>query len=371
MKTILFIIQKEFIQIFRNRTMLPVIFVLPIIQLLVLVHAATFEIKNIDLIVMDSDKSQFSRGLVAKLEGSPFFNIIGQTHAPSDIKNAIDDNSADGALVIPSGFEKDLMNEKTATLQIRLNAIDGMVAGLANSYMVAIIRDYNMGEIVPEILQQGAVQNTIKIDESYWYNPELEYKSYMLPGILVLLVTLIGMFLSSMNLVREKELGTIEQINVTPIRKFQFITGKLVPFLIIALFELCFGLTVGYFLFHIPMVGNLWLIFCSATIYLILVLGLGLLLSTFSSTQQQAMFVSFFFVIIFILMSGLFTNTGSMPNWARMLNYLNPIAYFIKIMRMVLLKGSEFTHIKTDLLCLFAYASSILSFAVWRYKKRV
>jgi ABC-2 type transport system permease protein len=188
--------------------------------------------------------------------------------------------------------------------------------------------------------------------------------------VLVLLVTIIGFMLSGMNVVREKEIGTIEQINVTPIKKYQFITGKLLPFWILALFELAFGLTIGKLLFDIPLVGNLGLVFLVASVYLLVILGIGLFVSTVTNTQQQAMFVSFFFMMIFILMSGLFTSVESMPLWAQQVDKLNPVAYFIRIIRMVLLKGSGFTDIQRDFFSLLFLAAVILSLSVWRYKKR-
>jgi ABC-2 type transport system permease protein len=182
-------------------------------------------------------------------------------------------------------------------------------------------------------------------------------------------VTVISLILSGMNIVREKEVGTIEQINVTPIRKSQFLIGKLLPFMIIALFELAFGLTIGKLVFNIPIVGSLGLVFLSATVYVFVILGMGLLVSTISNTQQQAMFVSFFFMIIFILMSGLFTAAENMPAWAQDINIINPVAYFIRIMRMVLLKGSGFTDILGELAALMVIGISVLSMAVWRYRK--
>jgi ABC-2 type transport system permease protein len=191
----------------------------------------------------------------------------------------------------------------------------------------------------------------------------------MVPGILCLLVTIIAFLLSGMNIVREKEIGTIEQINVTPIRKVQFIAGKLLPFWIIALFELAFGLTIGKLLFNIPIIGSLGLIFLSAAVYIFVILGFGLLISTMTNTQQQSMLVSFFFMVIFILMSGLFTSIESMPEWAQKLDRINPIAYFIRIMRMVMLKGSDFHDIRESFYSLVVYALAIISFAVWRYRK--
>jgi ABC-2 type transport system permease protein len=172
-----------------------------------------------------------------------------------------------------------------------------------------------------------------------------------------------------MNIVREKEIGTIEQINVTPIGKIQFIAGKLTPFWIIALFELAFGLSIGKLLFNIPMEGSLWLIFLSAGVYLFVILAFGLLISTITNTQQQAMLVSFFFMVVFILMSGLFTSIESMPEWAQILDRLNPVMYFIRIMRMVLLKGSGFSDISPWFWSLVVYAIVIVSLAIYRYRK--
>ncbi len=191
----------------------------------------------------------------------------------------------------------------------------------------------------------------------------------MLPGILVILVTIIGMFLTALNLVREKELGTSEQINVTPIRKYHFILGKLFPFWVIALFELAFGLTIGRLFFHLPVLGSVGLLFLYASVYLLVVLGIGLFISTLASSQQQVMFLSFFFMLTFILMSGIFTPVESMPLWAQRINIINPFAYFMKVIRMILLKGSGFADIQRDFYSLIIYASVILSLAVWRYRK--
>jgi ABC-2 type transport system permease protein len=193
----------------------------------------------------------------------------------------------------------------------------------------------------------------------------------MVPGILVLLVTIIGMFLSAMNVVKEKENGTIEQINVTPIKKYQFITGKLLPFWIVGLVELALGLTLAWLAFNIPIIGSLWLIFLFGGLFLLVVLSFGLIISTTTNTQQQAMFIAWFFLIIFILLSGLFTPVESMPEWAQIFNYSNPIAYFIKVMRMVMLKGSDFADISEQFYALMVYAFIALSVAVWRYRKTV
>lgn len=368
MRTIIYILRKEFRQLFRDKVMSRVIFMLPILQLFVLAYAATFEIKKINLYVVDLDKSVSSRELINKFQGSSFFILVDQSGSYHLAEDKLKSGKADQILHIPNKFEKDLNKFSFAKVQVVTDAIDGNTALLMNAYALSIIQDYNKDLIVEEmpIIQQA---DPININHSYWFNPELNYITYMVPGILVLLVTIIGMFLSSMNVVKEKENGTIEQINVTPIKKYQFITGKLLPFWIVGLVELAIGLTLAWIAFNIPILGSIWLIFLIAGVYMLVVLGFGLIISTTANTQQQAMFIAWFFLMIFILMSGLFTPVESMPEWAQIVNYANPIAYFIKVMRMVMLKGSGFNDIAEQFFALLTYAVFALSVAVWRYRK--
>ncbi|MFZ4523389.1 MAG: ABC transporter permease [Bacteroidales bacterium] len=370
MRTILYIIQKEFLQVFRNKSMLPIIFLVPVFQLIILVNAATYEMKNIRISVVDLDLSGTSRKLVSKFQGSPFYRLQGSSFSYREAEDQMKRGNTDMILQIPAGFEKNLLKENHAKVQFVINAINGQSAGLTNAYSTMILLDYNR-EMVMERATPSAMAGLriIQTDYSYWYNPKLNYKTYMVPGILVLLVTIIGLLLSGMNIVREMEIGTIEQINVTPINKIEFIAGKLIPFWIIGMFELAFGLTVGKVLFNIPMEGSLGLIFMSAGVYLFVILSFGLLISTITHTQQQAMLVSFFFMVVFILMSGLFTSVESMPQWAQNLDRLNPVMYFIKIMRMVLLKGSGFAEISRHFWSLVIYAACSLSLAILRYRK--
>jgi len=351
--------------------MLPFIFVVPIVQLLILVHAATFEMKNIKVAVVDNDLSYASHRLVSKLKGSPFFNVNNYSFSIKEAEAELKKDKVDVIVNIPAKFEQKLFKENNSDIQLLVNAINGTSAGLANAYLIAIIGDLNR-ELIDEYvsLPQGiSLPPNINVNYSFWYNPELNFKTFMLPGILVLLVTIIALFLTGMNIVREKEIGTIEQINVTPIKKYQFIIGKLLPFLLISLFELAFGLMLGKLFFGIPVVGSIGLIFMFAVLYLLVILGIGLFISTISNTQQQSMFISWFFIVIFILMSGLFTSVESMPEWAQNVNIINPVAYFIKVMRMVMLKGSGFYDILDEIIALLIYAFVILSLATWRYRK--
>jgi ABC-2 type transport system permease protein len=370
MRTIFYIIQKEFIQIRRNKTMLPIMFVMPIIQLIILVNAATFEMKHIRWYVVDKDMSSVSRDIVSKFNASPFYDLTGSSFNISDAEESIKNGKADMVLVIPEHFERDLRKENKGNVQLLVNAISAASAGLINAYSVSILLDYNVGLVTKWAnITGGSQTQIISTRYSFWYNPELNYKNYMVPGILVILVTIIGLFLAGLNIVREKEIGTIEQINITPIKKYQFIIGKLLPYWIIALFELAFGLFLGKLIFGIPFAGNLFLLFLFAAIYLIVVMSIGLIVSTVNQTQQQAMFITWFFMVIFILMSGLFTPVESMPEWAQNLNVINPVAYFIQVVRMVLLKGSGIADISRQLISISVYAVFVLSFAVWRYRK--
>lgn len=370
MRTILFLLQKEFIQVWRNKTMLPLIFALPVVQLLILVNAATFEMKEIKMHVVDNDLSSVSREMISKFEGSPFYDITGQSFHPEVGMDHLLNGEADMIINIPAGFEHDLKSESMGNVQFKINAINGTSAGLINAYSNAVVADYSRNIAAQWINQPDmAGKNPIDITYSYWYNPEMNYKIYMVPGILVILVTIISLFLTAMNIVREKEMGTIEQINVTPIKKYQFIIGKLLPFMIIALVELAIGLAVGRIFFHVPFVGSIPLLFGFAFIYLLVILGFGLFLSEISDSQQQVMFVVFFFMLVFILMGGIFTPAESMPEWAITVNKINPIAYFMKVIRMILLKGSGLGDILTELISLSVYAVISLGLAVWRYRK--
>lgn len=370
MRTILILLRKEFIQVLRNRTMLPIIFLLPVVQLVILVYAATFEMKNINFSVVDNDLSQTSRDFISKLEGSPFYTLTSRHFSVDEAMSQIDRDMADLVIHVPNNFERSLVKSNNAKIQVLINAVNGNAASLIQGYTQAIIQDYN-NDVRSEWLNNIGYKPApmVFVKSRFWYNAVLDYKYYMLPGILVILVTVIGMFLSAFNLVREKEMGTIEQINVTPIKKYQFIIGKLIPFWLIALFELAFGLLIGRMFFGLPMVGSIALIYLFACIYLILALGLGLFLSTISNTQQQVMFMAWFFMLVFILMSGLFTPVESMPEWAQKVNIINPFYYFIKVLRMVLLKGSTFMDIYKEFVSMLIYGTLILSLAIWKYRK--
>ncbi|UCH15155.1 MAG: ABC transporter permease [Bacteroidales bacterium] len=371
MRTIVFILYKEFLQIFRNKTMLPIIFIVPVVQLIILAHAATMEMKHIKLYVVDKDLSSTSKKLISKFEGSPFFVMKKSGFSDREAESAMLQNKTDAILHIPVNFEKKLYSENTSEVQFLIDAINGLKAGLTNAYTSAVISGFNRDILTERGSKKSFNINMkrIQIHHSYWYNPQLNFKFYIVPGILVILVSMIGLFLTALNIVREKEAGTIEQINVTPVRKYQLLTGKLIPFWIIALFDLAFGLALGKILFNIPVEGNLLLLFSFAGIYLIVFLGIGLFISTMANTQQQVMFIVFFFMITFILMSGIFTPEESMPYWAQKVNIINHLSYFMRVIRMILLKGSGFKEVFNEFISITILGIVILSLAIWRYRK--
>lgn len=362
MKVLLFLLEKEFRQVFRNPAILRILFIVPVVQLILMPLAADFEVKNVKICVVDLDRSPASHRLVNKITATVYFTLVGYTDSYAKALDYVEQDKADLILQIPAAFEKNLVRENSSTLFMAINAVNGVKANLGGAYLRSVIQDFNQ-----ELQNQ---QPVISIASSNWFNPQMSYRVFMVPGILVLLITLVGAFLSALNIVNEKETGTLEQINVTPIRKYQFVLGKLIPFWILGLVVLSIGLTIAWLVYNIVPVGSLVTIYVFAAIYLVSVLGLGLLVSTFAATQQQAMLISFFLLMIFILLGGLFTSIDSMPEWAKAFTRFNPISYFIDVMRMVVLKGSTVYDIRDHLLKVLLFGLVLNSLAIWNYRKR-
>jgi ABC-2 type transport system permease protein len=365
------ILRKEFRQIIRNPAIIRLIFVMPIIQLLVLPNAADYEIKHINLQVTDHDHSALSRRLIDNISATGYFQVVGYGTNSKKAMAAVEMDQADLILEIPHHFEKDLIREESARLMIAVNAINGVKANLGGAYLNTLIRQFN-GDIRTEWIRPERLMQpyAIKTTHTNWFNPEMNYKYFMVPGILVLLLTMVGMNLTAINIVREKEIGTIEQINVSPIKKHHFILGKLIPFWVLGLVVLTIGFGIARLAYGIIPLGTYGAIYVFAAIYLLVILGMGLLVSTFSATQQQAMLVSFFIMMIFILMSGLYTSIDSMPEWAKWITRVNPVTYFIEVMRRVVLKGAVLADVTRELIIITCYAVLINTLAIISYKKR-
>ena len=371
MRTILFLIQKEFLQIFRNKTLLPVIFGVPFIQLIIFVNVMTFDLKDVKITVVDNDHSGYSRKLVSRFKGSSLFRVSERNISLHEAEDQMLRSQTDVILVIPRGFEKKLVKEHKGETQVLINAVNAMSAEIIHGYVNSIAYEVSKEIMVDlKLFRQMAGRKIIQVTPSFWYNQDLNYKIYMLPGICIILVSIVSVFLTAMNIVREKEIGTIEQINVTPIKRHQFIIGKLIPFYLIALFLFTIGISVGWFFYHVPVNGSLALLYVVITLYLVGALGLGLFISAISETQQQVLFTCFLILIVFIIMSGLFTPVESMPRWAQYLNVVNPFVYIIRAMRMILLKGSGFHDLIPEIVALTVYGAAMLSFAINTYRKR-
>jgi ABC-2 type transport system permease protein len=371
MRTLKFLLRKEFRQIFRDPAIIRLILIMPVIQLLVLPWAADYEIKKIKLAVVDQDHSEYSRQLTNKIASSGYFILTDFTSSYEQALEKVEHDNADLVLQIPQHFEKELAKENEAKLFMAINAINGVKANLGGAYLRTIIQDYNR-EVRMKWIQLPRFNPEVQIEvvSSNWFNPLMNYKYFMVPGILVILLTMVGTNLTAINIVKEKEIGTIEQINVTPIKKYHFILGKLIPFWIIGLFVLTIGLAIARLAYGIIPAGSFLTIYVFAAVYLLAVLGLGLLISTYSVNQQQSMLLSFFLMMIFILLGGLYTSIDSMPEWAKWITRFNPVSYFIEVMRMVVLKGSGLSDIKYHLLAMGGFALAFNGWAVISYRKR-
>ncbi|RIV21424.1 ABC transporter permease [Fibrisoma montanum] len=371
MNRTLFLIEKEFKQIFRNSVLLRMMIAAPVLQLILLTYAANFEVKNLTIAVVDGDHTTYAQRLTGKFRYIDNFQFLGYLPAYKSAYRELLAGRADLVLVIPPHFERDLGKQNGASLQLLVSAIDGSKAGIATGYAQTIIRNFN-DDIRAEIVSiEPGSRPVLNVENQYWYNPRLEYKTFMVPGILFELLILVGGMIAALNIVREKEIGTQEQLNVTPIKKHEFILGKLTPFVLIGLVQFTMGLLVGIFLFRIPAEGSIMLMYGFAFLFLLLCVGLGLLISAISDTQQQAMFAVFFCLVLFILLSGLFSSTENMPQWAQYVNLVNPLRYIIEVGRNVMLKGSSFRDVQTQFFALLIIASSLIGLASWRYRKTV
>jgi ABC-2 type transport system permease protein len=372
-RTIFFLVRKEFLQIFRDHTTVVQIFMIPIVQLLVLSNAATFDLKQTRVLVVDEDRTTVSAGLVQRLEAGRQFRVVRTEPTTTDVEHALLDREVTAIIHIPRDFESDLVLHGRAPVQLVLNAEEGAAVGIVQSNAGAILDSYaaELERSLPRLARKQSVVGAATLDlrTQRWFNPTRNYKHYMVPALMVALTTIIGLLLTAQNITREYELGTLEQLNVTPMTKVQFIAAKLIPFWLLSLVIFSIGLTIGKLVFGIPMRGNLLLVYLALMVYLVVVLGLGLWISTITRTQQQAMFVAFFVILIFLLMGGLFTPVDSMPDWAQAVAQANPVKHFVFIMRAVLVRGAGLETVAMPIIGLALAGMAVLALAVHRYRK--
>jgi len=355
---------------FRDKGFTGRLFIAPAIQLILLPMAANYTIKNINIAIVDHDHSVESQKLSNKILSSGYFKLADYTDFNSKADALIENDKADLVLEFPQGFEKNMIRENSQKIAIEVNAINGVKASIGFGYLSGIVADYNNDLRLQWIAPQKTnTMPTISVAPSYWYNPSLTYYIYMVPAILVSLITGIAGLSAAFNIVKEKEMGTIEQINVTPIKKYEFILGKLLPFLAVGTVVFSFGLLFSWAIYRIVPLGNIAVLYLFMYVFLFAILGFGLLISTYSQTQQQANSIMFLFMMVFNMMSGLYTPIDSMPGWAQVLSHLFPISYFIEVMRMVVIKGSGLHDIRMHILFVFLIGLVLNTWAVLNYRK--
>ena len=382
MRRIRFLAWAEVLHVIRDRATLAQVLVLPLAQLLILSNAATFEVRDVPTYVVDFDRSTASRGLVDRFAASGNFDIVGDSTSLDLANDELLRGRVTLVVTVPHDFERSLMRDRAAPIQLAVNAEKGSAAGVVQSYALRILSAYSaelgttlrptMANVRSASRDQPPMRGATRIEVTVRnrYNQTLNYKHYMVPGLLVALVTLIATLVSAQNIAREKELGTLEQLNVTPLTRGQFIAAKLLPFWVLGMLDLGIGLTAGWLIFDIPVRGSLVLLFGSAAVYLVVALAIGLWISTLVETQQQAMFVTFFIVNIYLLMSGLFTPIDSMSPWVQTVSLLNPVRHFVTISRSLLVKGAGVQEIVQPLAILALFAVVTLALAIRQYSKR-
>jgi ABC-2 type transport system permease protein len=374
-----YLLEKEFRQFFRNSFVLRFVLFFPVVALVVFPLAANFEIKNIALAVVDSDRSEASRRLAEKAFSSGYFRDAGTVASYADALALIETYRADIALEIPRGFARALARGETARVMIGANAVNGMKGGLGSAYLSGIVADFGASVVAEEGKAPTAAEargnaaqarsGSIAISPSYRYNPLMRYTVYMVPAIMVMLLTMFAGFLPALNIVSEKEKGTIEQMNVTPVRKSELILAKLVPYWAVCFVALTSGCVVAALVYGLRSLGGYAILYLFASLFTVAMSGFGLVLSNYAKTIQQAMFMMFFFVITFILISGLYTPLTGMPEWAQVLSHASPLRYMIESFRMIFLKGSGLWELRWRFLALLGFAVFFNGWAILSYRK--
>jgi len=373
-RPIAYLVLKEFRQVVRDRALIRMVIAVPLIQLFVLGYAANTDLENVRVSVLDQDRTRESRRLTDAYHQSDVFTPGPVPEGPSDLNRLLFDGETEVALWIPSGYGADLASGRPAAVSVAVDGSNSSVAGRAAGYaqQIALVEGQRLLEerararaaLGPEVHRVEAVSR-------FFYNPELESRHYMVPGIVVLIVTVISALLTGVAVVREREIGTLEQLMVSPLTPAQLIAGKTIPFAILAFADLAFATIVAILWFRLPFEGSAALLAGCALVYLLVTLGIGLLASTVSATQQQAMFTLWFFLVFGIIMSGFFFPIENMPAEIRWLTYANPLRYMMSIVRNIFLRGSGVADVGPDLARLGAIGVLTFAAAVLRFQKKI
>lgn len=353
--------------------MIGILFIIPLIQIFILGNAVTTDVKNIKLVVQDQDKTPYSRELLRQFIHSGYFKINGIEEDYNKLSSYLDSGKANLVIVIPKHFQRDIVLGNKPDIQLLVDGVDGNSSGVSLGYVNDIMQNYQerLIEHLPELSLQIKNMHRVEAEPRFWFNPNLESKPYIVPGIIALILLVITLFLTSMGVVREKEIGTLEQLMVTPIKSYQLVTGKIIPFCILGLLEIMIGMGFVYLIFGIGIKGSFFLILFESLIFVLSTLGLGIFISTISDTQQQALFMAWFFMIFSILLSGFFIPIANMPPVIQQITRLNPLRYFIVILREIYLKGTSLKDLIPETLSMITFSACLFFAAVIRFKKKL
>jgi ABC-2 type transport system permease protein len=375
-QSILHLMKKEFLQTLRDPRLRAVIFIAPVIQLTLFGYAITTDIKEIATVVCDLDRTPESRDLVTAMAASTYFDIVYRTESPKELEALLRQGKAKFGLLVPKGFARSGKRMEKAPLLALLDGSDSNSATVALNYLNQMLGERSERQMADSRMKLAAMGTGLHAGMVaprvlVWYNPGLLSAPYMVPGVIALILTMTTLLLTAMGLAREREMGTIEQLIVSPLRPVELVIGKTVPYVVIGILEVALILTAGHFLFQLPIRGSLLVLFAAVLIYLLTSVGLGLLISTFSHTQQQAMLSSLFILMPAIILSGFFFPIASMPQWAQVLTMANPIRFFLAILRAILLKGSGPALLWPDGLPLLVLGVLIFTGSLLRFRKRL
>jgi len=375
MRTILHIIKKEFLQLKRDPKMFAIILIAPVFQLIFLGFAVNMDVEKVPTVVFNQDNSKTSREFLEKFRGNRYFEFVEQVDNYRDLQSHIDNGTASLAIVIPNDFEKKIARNEVADIQAIFDGSDGNKASITAGYLQKIVGDYSINILKDRKGKRGRFitpVGQITPEIRAWYNPELTTRIYMIPGIVGLLLSIITLILTSLAIVKEREIGTLEQIIVTPIKPIQLILGKLIPFAILGFAAVTIVLIAMNLIFGISPRGSILFLFSTTLLYILSTLGLGLLVSTVSKTQQQAMMLAIFVIMLpMTFLSGFAFPIENMPPIIQGITYLIPLRYFMTIMRGIILKGVGFTELWFDVTMLFVIGSTVFTLSILRFKKRI
>ena len=371
MRRVGFLIWKELLELRADPRLFGLVIVAPILQLFMLGYAATTDIRDVPVVVADADRSDASRDLIARFEASPNFTIVGVVSSTRDIDPYLERGRAWMALGIPAEYAETLGRGRPQSVQVVADGTDANSTTVALGYATNLIAVYSQEQAARRAPPGGTIRGGIEPRVRVWFNPRLESRDFMLPGVIALLLLMITTNLSAMGIVREKELGTLEQLNVTPLHRWELIVGKLLPYALVGMIDVCLVLGIAVLWFQVPLRGSVWLLFGLTSIYLLTTLGLGLFVSTISSTQQQAMMTTTFFLLTpMIYLSGFIFPIENMPAVIQWVTYLIPLRYFLVILRSIFLKGVGLETLWPQALALTAWGVAMLSLAIARSTKR-